>query len=165
MAKSIATASGGLANQNLRNALSKLQTAASDIVLNSAGLAIKGSSSALAKSANAIVARVNGTLVKKAAGDMPALSGDNVADGSSNVYVFTIDSSGNLKTTAGTAGTSVGAITFPTIPDDEAVIGFILVENGTGSAFDPGTTALDTSNLTVTYINTPYPFNPNAESL
>jgi hypothetical protein len=40
-------------------------------------------------------------------------------------------------------------------PDDpyDVVVGWVVINNGTGSTFTIGTTALDTASLTVTYIN------------
>lgn len=143
----------------------KLQRRFANMVFNSAGLAIKTGGSALAKSVNTIFAIVDGVLVKKAAADMAALSGSNVPDGSKNVYVFTVQVDGTLKTYPGTAATTVGGITWPTILDGEAVIGFAVVENGTGSNFVPGTTALDAASLTVSYVNTTHPFIPGIETL
>jgi hypothetical protein len=143
----------------------KLQRRESNIVFNSAGLAIKTGGSALAKSVNTITFVVDGVIAQKAAADMAALSGSVVPNGSKNVYVFTVNVSGTLATRAGTAATTLAGILWPTIPDGEVVIGFIIVENGTGSNFTPGTTALDTGSLTVTYVNTPYPFIPGIETL
>jgi hypothetical protein len=61
------------------------------------------------------------------------------------------------------ATTTLAGILFPTVADGQVVIGFVIVDDGTGSNFVPGTTALDTGSLTVTYINTPYPFIPGLE--
>lgn len=152
-------------NTEMEALFDKLQRRFANLVFNSGGLAIKTSSSALAKTANAINAIIDGVLISKAAADMAALSGSVVANGSKNVYVFTVDVSGNLATLAGTAATTLAGILFPTIPEGQAVIGFIIVDNGTGSNFTPGTTALDTGSLTVTYVNTPYPFIPGIETL
>jgi len=164
MAKSIHT-SVATANQNLRDVITKLQTNACDMVLNSAGLAIKTSSSAVAKSANAITAIIDGVLVSKAAADMAALVG-TIPASKFGLFVFSINASGTLVTTPGTLnGAAIGDLVFPTIPSGNVVIGFIVVQNGSASAFTGGTTALDAANITTTYVNTPFPFNPNALSL
>lgn len=142
----------------------KLQRRTCNIVFNTAGLAIKTGSSALAKSVNTITYVIDGVLAQKAAADMAALSGTTVADGSKNVYVFTVDASGTLKTYAGTQATTIAGIVWPTIADGEAVIGFLLISTS-GATFVPGTTALDAGTVTATYVNTPYAFIPGMETL
>lgn len=164
MAKTLTADNGALAQSNLRNVLAAFQNTA-DAVLTSAGLAIKTGGSALAKSANTITCFINGTLVSKAASDMAAFSGSNVATGSKNIYVFCIDASGTLTTLAGTAATTLAGVLMPTIVANTAVIGFAIVDNATGSNFVPGTTALDTASLTVTYVNTVGDFTPGVISL
>lgn len=164
MAKSIHV-SDATANQNLRDVITKLQVSLLDCVLSTAGLAIKAAESAVVKSANAITAVIDGVIVAKAAADMPALVG-SIAASKFGLFVFTVNASGTLKTIPGTlTGAALANLVFPTIPAGEVVIGFIVVQNGTASAFVGGTTALDTTDVTVTYVNTPFPFNPNALAL
>lgn len=111
-------------------------------VYNSAGLAIKTSSSALAKSANAVYANVGGTLVTKAAGDMPALSGTVTAD-AFNVFSFFIDAAGTLTTVMGTEGATLAEVVMPRSTSERALVGFVVINpTGTGN-FVGGTTALD----------------------
>lgn len=153
------------ADQNLRDVLTSLQVSLLDFVMNTAGLAIKAGSSALAKSVNVIKAMVNGVIVSKAAGDMPALVG-SIAASKKGLFVFSMDASGTLTTTPGTlTAATLADIVFPTVPSGNVVIGFIIVENGSASAFTGGTTALDATDITTTYVNTPFPFNPNALAL
>lgn len=140
-------------DQGFRNETAGLR----NYVANSAGLAIKAGSSALAKSVNTILCWLNGVLISKAAADMAALNGANVVTTNKNIYVFCINAAGTLTTLAGTAAATVAAIVPPAIPNNVAVVGWILVDNATGSDFVPGTTALDVGSLTVTYVNTPYP--------
>lgn len=147
-----------LNHQDLLDILNVIMRA-NNFVLNSGGLAIKGASSAVVKTGNAINAVIKGVLIAKAAGDMPALSG-TVANGKKAAWIFTIKADGSLTTTASNLdAANLADIVLPQTPDDEALIGFVIVENGTGSNFVGGTTALDTSNLTVTYVNTPFPCN------
>lgn len=143
----------------------KLQRRACNMVFNSAGLAIKAGTSALAKSVNTITVIIDDVIVQKAAADMAALGGSVVADGSKNVYVFCVDAAGTLTTLNGTPAATLAAITWPTVPDGVAVVGFLIVANGTGSNFTPGTTALDTASLTTTYVNTPFAFFPGLSTL
>lgn len=164
MAKTITQDNDAMAQANLRAALTKIQSQC-DAVLNSAGLAIHGSASALAKIANTITCFVNGILLQKTTADLPALAGASVPNGSFNIYVFTIASDGTLGTLNGTPGATLAAVVVPTIPANVAVIGCAVISNGTGSAFTPGTTALDTASLTVTYINTIGDFSPNMANL
>lgn len=165
MTKSLRTTES-TANANLREVIQSLQVNACDFVLNTGALAIKSATSAVAITANTIYAMIDGVLVSKAASDMAALSG-TVTNAKYNVFVFTMNASGTLKTTMGTEGATLGAVVFPTIPDDEVVIGFVLVHpTGTGN-FVGGSTTLDSATVTpnAVYINTPYPFNPNALAL
>jgi hypothetical protein len=144
--------------------LDKIQRRQCNMVFNTAGLAIKTGSSALAKSVNTINFIIDGVFAQKAAADMAALSGDTVADGSKNIYVFTVQVDGTLKTYAGTASTSLAGIIWPTIADGEAVIGFLVVATS-GATFVPGTTALDAGTVTATYVNTPFSFIPGIQTL
>ena len=144
--------------------LDKLQRRQCNLVFNSAGLAIKTGGSALAKSVNTITFVIDGVIAQKAAADMAALSGTTIADGSKNVYVFTVNASGTLTTYAGTQATTIAGILWPTITDGEAVVGFIIVSTS-GAIFVPGTTALDAGTATVTYVNTPFSFIPGMETL
>jgi len=114
----------------------------SSVVYNSAGLAIKTSSSALVKSANTVYANIGGTLVSEAAGDMPALSG-TVANGAFNVFAFFLDTAGDLSTVMGTSGATLADVVIPRADATKALIGFVIVNpTGTGD-FVGGTTALD----------------------
>ena len=165
MSKTIARSSEGLSNANMYSAIQKIQRALCDVVTNAAGLVIGSSSKPKVKIANTIYAKVNGTLVKKTTAEI-AISG-TVVNATFNVYVLTIDSAGAVTATMGTAGATIGAVVFPTIPDDEAVIGYVIVNpTGTGN-FVGGTTDLDDATVVpgAVYVDTPYPFNPNTESL
>lgn len=138
----------GLSNQNLIDVLEKH-------VLNSGGLIIKTGSSAVAKTVNDVYYFVAGKMYKLAAGDMTALSG-TITDGYYNVYVFAIDSDGNISTNMGTEALAVEDVVFPSTPSDEAVIGFVLVYTS-GAEFVGGTTALDDGNVTDVYIDADQP--------
>ena len=69
-------------------------------VINSAGLAIKASSSAVVKSANAVLAFVKNKVISVAAGDMPALTG-TLATAYTTTYAFQADSAGTLSVVRG----------------------------------------------------------------
>lgn len=166
MAKSIATG-GAQSDATNRATFLKLQSHAVDHLLSTGGLAIKAGSSAIVKAATLCKALVNGVLVSIAANtDMAALAG-TVVNATFNVFVFSITSAGTLTTSMGTAGATLGAVVFPTVPADSAVIGFVIINpTGTGN-FVGGTTALDDATVVpnAVYVNTPYPFNQNALSL
>lgn len=157
--------SAAKSSQTLSDILTSLQKAHCNRIFNTGGLAIKAGGSAVVKTVNTVNAWIDGTIVQKAAGDMAALSGSVVPTGSKNIYAFCLDSSGTLTTLAGTANATLGSVLFPTVSADKAIIGFIIVSNATGSDFTPGTTALDTGSLTVTYVDTPTAFNPNLTTL
>lgn len=137
----------GLHNQDLVDILEKH-------VLNSGGLAIKTGSSATVKTANDVYYMIDGALYKLAAADMTALAG-TVTNAYFNVFVFAVDSDGNVSMTMGTEATTLAGVVFPTTPSDEAVIGFVIINpTGTGN-FVGGTTALDDGTVTpgAVYIN------------
>lgn len=166
MPKVILNNADAMAQQTTLNAIATLQSAEIDTVLVSGALAIHGSASPLAKIANTIYSFVNGILIKTAAADLPAFVG-TVLTTTFNVFVFTIDSTGTTHTLMGTAAATIGAVVFPVIPANTAVIGFVVINpTGTGS-FVGGTTALDDATVVpnAVYVNTPYSFNPNVLSL
>ena len=91
---------------------------------------------------------------------MPALSG-TVSNAAFNVFVFTVDSGGTLATYMGVEGAALINVVFPTIPIDEVVIGFVIINpTGTGD-FVGGTTALDDGTVVpnAVYVNTVVPFD------
>ena len=127
---------------------------ANSLVLTKAGLAIKAGSSAIVKAVSSFAAVASGVIVRKAVNtDMAALVG-TLATAKSAAWAFYIDSAGTLTTSAKTADLNTHALAIaalPTTPLDKALIGWIVVDNATGSNFVGGTTALDTGSLTVTY--------------
>lgn len=109
-------------------------------------LAIHGASSPTVKTTATLYAMVDGAMVTKAAADLTALSG-TVVNGAFNVFVFTINASGTVKSYMGTAGATLGAVVFPTTLDGEAPLGFVIINpTGTGN-FVGGTTNLDDSTV------------------
>ena len=136
------------------------------MIFNTGGLAIKAGASAVVKTVNAVYGRINSVLFTKAAADMAALAG-TVTNAKFNVFVFTVNAAGTLATTMGTEGATLAAVVFPAIPADSVVIGFVIINpTGTGN-FVGGTTALDNATVVpnAVYVNTPFPFNTNVETL
>jgi len=166
MSKTIRTTES-TSNQNLRDVITNLQTNLCDMVLNTAGLVIGSSSKPKVKIANTIYALINGVLVKKTTAEITLTTANNVANGKFNVIVLSINASGTVTPTNGTAGDTIGAVVFPTVPDNEVVIGFVIINpTGTGG-FVGGTTDLDDATVVpnAVYVNTPYPFNQNSMTL
>lgn len=131
--------------------------------LSSAGLVIKGVASAIVKTgAAAYYASVLGKLVTKAAAtDMAALSG-TVTNARFNVYCFFIDAAGVLTSAMGAEGTTLATVTFPTIPEGKAMLGFTIINpTGTGN-FVGGTTVLDDATVipNAAYVNVLSSFDP-----
>ncbi|MDP3327193.1 hypothetical protein [Parvibaculum sp.] len=133
-----------------------LRTRVNTSMLTKAGLAIKTGGSPTVRYANPIAALCNGVPVRKAAGDMAALVG-TLATAKSAAWAFYIDAAGTLTTSAKTADADTHDAALALLvapPDNKAMVGFVVVDNATGSGFVGGTTALDTGSLTVTYYDT-----------
>lgn len=165
MSKSLTTSPGGLSDAGVRSAIGELQRNAVDMVLNTAGLVIGSSSKKAVKIANTIYAMIDGVLVKKTTAEV-ALSG-TVTNAKFNVYVLSMIADGTVVATMGTEGATIGAVVFPAVPADSVVIGFVIVNpTGTGN-FVGATTDLDDATVVpnAVYVNTPFPFNPNALAL
>lgn len=112
--------------------------------LTSAGLVINAGASPLVKTgAAAWYGVANGITVSLAAGTaLPALVG-TVVNGTFNVYAFFIDSAGNVTSQIGTPGATLALMKYPPTPQNQTLIGFIIIHpTGTGN-FVGGTTALD----------------------
>lgn len=165
MAKTLTTSVGGLSDAGVRSAILELQSAVVDQLLNTGGLAIGSSSKPKVKIVNTIYALVTGILVKKTTAEI-VISG-TITNAKFNVYVLSIDNAGSVTATMGTEGATIGAVVFPAVPADNAVIGFVIVNpTGTGS-FVGGTTDLDDATVVpnAVYVNTVGTFNPNALAL
>lgn len=132
--------------------------------LTSAVLAIKAGSSALVKSTEIGIYSVRGVLVTTADNtDMAALSG-TVTNALFNVYCFFINAAGTLTSAMGTEGTTLALVRWPVIPNNAAMIGFVIINpTGTGN-FVGGTTALDDGTVVpgAIYVNTVGAFDPSA---
>lgn len=149
---------------HLRQILAPLYDRYSSQMLNSAGLVITATTGKKVPKTGATdcYASVTGVLRKITAGtDMPALSG-TVTNATFNVFAFFIDSAGTTSSAMGTAGATLAAVKFPPLPENKALIGFIVINpTGTGD-FVGNTTALDDGTVTpnTAYISTVGPFDP-----
>lgn len=119
------------------------------------------------KAAAATYYTINDVLCTKAITDnLWTLSG-TVTNAKYNVFVLTLNASGTATATMGTEGASLAAVVWPTVPSDEVVVGYVVVNpTGTGN-FVGGTTDLDDGTVVpnAVYVNTPFPFNPNFSTL
>lgn len=131
----------------------------------SAGLVIGATLTLVRTAASVTYAVVGGVIVKVAAStNMPALVG-TVANATFNIFVFTMDKAGNFYSQMGTAGATLGAVKWPPISDDRAIVGFIIVNpTGTGN-FVGGTTALNDATVipNTVFISPVGAFRPDAE--
>lgn len=132
--------------------------------INSAALRIKGGSASPIVQTNAVsVYVVNGKLVTKATTtDLPALVG-TVTNAKFNVFAFFIDQAGTMTSAMGIEGSTLNAVRFPSIPENKAVIGFVIINpTGTGN-FVGGTTNLDaaTEVPNAVFCNTLGAFDPS----
>jgi hypothetical protein len=127
--------------------------------LATAGLIITSGGATTAKiGATDFYACVKGVIVKIAAAtNMPALTGLNIAAGAYNVVCFYTDSAANVTAAMGTPGATVGAVVFPVFPENQSLIGFLIITYA--SAFTGGTTPLDTA--TTVYISPLGAFDPS----
>jgi hypothetical protein len=144
----------------------KLQRAITNRLIKIGTLAIHGASSALAKTTTTAYYLIDGVPCKLAAADMPALSG-TVANAAFNVFVFYVNAAGTVVTAMGTAGATLAAVVFPTIPDGNVSLGFVIVNpTGTGS-FVGGTTALDDGTVApnAVYVDTGDVYNASLSTL
>lgn len=144
----------------------KLQREATTKLLVSGVLAIKAGGSALAKTGSTAYFMIDGQVYSKAASDMAALAG-TVTNAKFNVFVFTINSAGTLKTTMGTEAATLGGVAFPAITDGEIALGFVIINpTGTGN-FVGGTTALDDATVApnAVYVNAVGGFLPELATL
>lgn len=107
-----------------------------------------GSGSALAEIELVIYGMAKGVIFTKAAGqDMPALVGtvDNAEFG---IFIWTINSGGTIQQLTLATAATLAAIVLPEIPEDEAIIGALLINpTGTGD-FVGGTTDIDDATVT-----------------
>jgi hypothetical protein len=164
MPKSLTT-SYTLSDQQLRNAVVELQGAVVDQLLNTGGLAIGSGSKKKVLIANTVYALIDGVLVKKTTAEVDPAG--TVVNATFNVFVLSMTANGTVTVTMGTAGATIGAVVFPTIPADSVVLGFVIVNpTGTGNFvgastdFDDGTVVPN-----AVYVNTVGTFNPNVLAL
>jgi hypothetical protein len=150
----------------LSTLLDKLQRSTLQQMMVSGTLAIHGASSPLAKISNAIYYQIDGSVYTAAAADLSALVG-TVVNATYNVFMFTVNAAGAFHTYMGTAGATLGAVVFPSAPDGEVVIGFVIIHPTGSGNFVGGTTNLDdaTSVPNAVYVNNLGEFFPQYATL
>src|SRR5437764_599658 len=102
----------------------KIQRSLSTFLLNTAALAIGSSNKPKVKIVNTIYAYIEGVLVKKTTAEI-VLSG-TITNAKFNVYVLSINSAGTVTASMGTEASTLGGVVFPTLPDGDAMIGFVI---------------------------------------
>jgi hypothetical protein len=148
------------------NALKGIYDRFSSCCLSTAGLAIKTGGSLLVSVKTACKVLADGKLVTVGTQDCAVLAGTiNIAK--YNVFCFFCDSAGTLTTAMGTEATLLSDVKFPPIPEKKAMIGFITILGGDANAFignDATSGVLDSTTYakTITYTNTPFPFDSTA---
>lgn len=118
-------------------------------------LAIKTSSDPDAKTTAAVVFEIAGKLYSLGAQgtlDLSALCAGTIANGATKGVFLFVNAAGTV-TGQLVAADSSGNIACPDHATSLVCFGSIKIANASGSAFTVGTTALDTSNVTVTYKN------------
>jgi len=151
--------------RELQLILEKVYKVLGNVTLKAAAMAI-GTTTTKIKSTADYYAMVQGVLVKKATTDdlITLTTASNCTNAKFNVTVFTINSSGTITNRAGTEGASLAAMKWPTIPEEEAVFGILIINpTGTGD-FVGGTTALNSGTVLpgAVYINPMGAFSPSA---
>ncbi|HLP99216.1 MAG TPA: hypothetical protein VK149_12315 [Sideroxyarcus sp.] len=147
----------------LQQVLNPIGDRISTHALSTAGLAIKAGGGVLVKTgAAACIVSVKGKLQSIAAAtDQAALSG-TVTNAKFNVFAFFVDSAGTGTSAMGKEGATLDAVVFPQIPENKALLGFVIINpTGTGN-FVGGTTALDDATVVpnAVYVNCVGPFDP-----
>lgn len=165
MAKSI-TRDTNSAQEGVIPRLTKIQNSICDLIFSSSGLAI-GTTTTKVKTATAFRFFADGVYGLKAITDDAFTLAGTVTNAKFNVFCMYIASDGTLSSLMGTEGATRAAVVFPTTPSGYAMIGYVEINpTGTGN-FVGGTTPLGDATVVpnAVYVNTPYPFNPNAITL
>ena len=139
---------------NVKSLVNDLAMRAKTQCLSSSALTTNGTITKTGASAS--LALVNGSLVSIAASkDMPSLGTTALATATPyNIYIYTVNASGTFTTTAGTQAAGTNTITLPNIPELQAMIGFLVLYNGSNTSFLPGTHTLTAGSITATHYNT-----------
>lgn len=123
------------------------------------GLAIHGAGSPVIKTTTDALFKIDGEVYTPlVAGDLPALTGLDVADGHTAVILVQTDKAGTVTYKKSDLGAIVtpnvlSTSDFPNADKLNAVVGYVVIVNGTGADFIGGTTDLDVGSLTVYYID------------
>ena len=165
MAKTV-SASLGQSPDQINDAIKDIQAALTDVCLVSPALAI-GTTTTKVRTTAAIKLLIDGAYVHKASTDDAFTLSGTVSNATFNVFVMTINAAGTATARMGTGAATRAAVVWPVIPAAVVVIGFVEINpTGTGD-FVGGTTALTDATVVpnAVYVNTPFPFNPNAVNL
>jgi hypothetical protein len=119
-----------------------------------------GSNDLTAQNSATFLYKIDGEIYgPKSVANFAALTGITIETGYKAVISFYVDAAGATRAEKGEEVPTAGTLSFKNeeIPlyydGDEALMGFIIVANATGSQFVGGTTQLDAVGVTTTYIN------------
>lgn len=133
--------------------------------MNFPGLAIKAGTSALVKTVTAAKYKIDGNLFPAlAAGDLPVLTPvGTIATGFTQIVLIQVDEAGTVTYKSGPALANASILkgiynfanldNMPVIDAGNALVGYLVIKNTSGSNFVANTTALDAAGITVTYVD------------
>lgn len=135
-------------------------------MLSSPEIAMVATSKTTAETTKAVITVVQGRLVALPANtELPTPAG-TVANGTFNVFVWSVDLAGNLFVQMGKPGPTLGTLLFPELDIKRAVLGFVIINpTGTGD-FVGGTTDLDDATVTpnAQFVSVVGAFDPTADT-
>jgi len=121
--------------------------------LAAAGLAIATDTTQV-QNANAVDYVIDGKVYSKAASDpLGAPSGSVQSESTKALYLFTLDSAGSVTVHQSKIVSSGDSVAYPELPTGEAPVGAIKVETNGSNTFTPGSTDLNGTGITTTYID------------
>lgn len=152
----------------LEDLFDSLQRRDANVILTSPGLAIGSSSKKAIKIANTVYAYMEGVLVKKTTAEVAfTATTHDVTNAKFAIFALSMDSAGTATLTKGEEASTLGGATIPAIPDNDVLLGLVIINpTGTGN-FDATSTDLDDATVApnAVYINNPCGFIPGLETL
>ena len=125
-------------------------------ILTAPTLVIKAGGGTVPKSSTAFSVLTAGVVQSKSANtDMSVLVG-TLADTKTAAWAFEIDAAGTITTLSKTADVATPALAvaaLAAVSANKVRIGYVVVTNASGDPFTGGTTALDATGITTTYVS------------
>lgn len=147
---------GALADQTVMTAMDNMSIGVMNAALTSAGLVIGSSATTAVKIANTVTYQIAGIFYSKTTAEIAFTAGaaSNIANGFEQVFMLTLDTSGNGLLVPGAPSLGAGTALIPERPSIAyAPVGYVRIYCGGASTFTGGTTALSATGLVVTYYN------------